>query len=74
MSCNVYIWYISIFSIIVRPLNSILNKDAELKSFSPLEEQLNFFRELERCLENPPVFGLPKKGSRHMIYTDARKY
>lgn len=73
-ACKVYQKFVSEFSRLARPLNSMLKKDTGPDWYNPTEEQLEAFRALKQALVTPPVLALPKKDHTYMVDTDSSKY
>ena len=73
-AANVYRRVVQKYSDIVRPLNSILRKDAEPDWESATDEQTMAFETLKARLISPPIPALPKTGRPYMIDTDASAY
>ena len=71
---NVYRRFVTGYSGIARPLNTMLRKDTDPDWDSRTKDELEAFETLKRKLVTPPILGIPKVNRPYVIDTDASAY
>lgn len=72
--CSVYCRFVPGFRGVTRPLNGMLEKDADIDWEAPMQGQIEAFEKLIKSLENTLVLRFPRPGCLCMVDMDARKY